>query len=209
MNPNNPLPPQPPALLSPTELVTMIAHRKNKKSDFSLTVWVDGFNPILKAGERFSVGAAAQKAGYLYLFHVEPNGDFRLIFPMPGQSNVVPANEKVKVGAADNKAGVAFTADGATGTHRILAFVTTRPLRFSNAHPVPHRQDGGQKAEFRLNPTTEEVVRGLLVDAVGEKARPQMVEQETGVDVEQLPFEFAMAEAIFRVEPGAKPEQKK
>ena len=205
--------PQPPALLSPTELLTMIAHRQNKKSNFRFDVKVgskDGLvNPIVAPGDRIFVQGAAQKPGYVYLFHIEPDGDFSLIYPVPGQNNVVNGGKAFTIGSDDAKA--AFAAEGPAGTHRVLAFITTRPLKFSNG-VVYQKPDGTpkQKVEFYMNPTTKETVRGVIGDLKSGKVTPEKVEQDTGVDAEQLPFEFAMAEAIYVVQDGKgkpKPDQ--
>lgn len=204
-----------PALLSPTEFLTMIAHRSNKASNFRFDVKVGSaaglVNPIVGPGEKIYVQGSAQKPGYLYLFHIEPNGDFNLVFPLPGADNVVGGGKAFTIGDADMRAALA--ADGPVGTHRVLAFVTTRPLKFGDAIVV-QKQDKPtdppkKQVEFYMNPTTKEMTRGLIRDMVTEPKTgltPGKVSVDTGIDVEKLPFEFAMAEAIYAVQEKSKPK---
>jgi hypothetical protein len=223
VNPPPPLPnegPKPPSVLSPTEFLTMIAHRQNKKSNFTFDVKVGAaaglINPIVAPGDKIYVQGSAQKPGYVYLFHIEPSGEFSLIFPLPNQDNVVGQGKAFTIGKDDGRAVLA--AEKPVGTHRVLAFITTRPLKFSNAVAVQKQEQPmpptpKQKVEFYMNPTTKEVMKEMIRDMGDPKKglTPKKVEVETGIDVEQLPFEFAMAEAIYVVQEGkAKPlpEQK-
>jgi hypothetical protein len=210
--------PKAPSVLSPTEFLTMIAHRQNKKANFTFDVKVgskDGLiNPIVAPGDQIYIQGSAQKPGYLYLFHIEPNGDFSLAFPLPNQNNVVGGDKAFTIGKGMR---AELVAEGPVGTHRMLAIITTRPLKFSNA-VVMQKQDQAptappkQKVEFYMNPTTKEVMKDMIRDmSRGDsdpaKLTPGKVQVETGVDVEKLDFEFSMAEAIYVVQDKAKAKQ--
>lgn len=206
MTPNGPpVPPPPTVVLSPTELVTLVASRKSKKSDFSFDIKVGAkaglVNPIVHPGERIYLQGAAQKAGYVYVFQVDPAGDFKLIFPLPGQANVYGADKAFTIGTPADPTKAEFNAPAAPGTHRVLAFITTRPLKFSNITPV-QKQTPDEKPVAEMNPTTKEWVKGLLAESGRGGLKPEKIQADTGIAVEQLPFEFAMAEAVFVVDPA-------
>lgn len=181
----------------------MIAHRKDKRSNFRFSIEVDhtGRPPTYTVGERFWAIGKAQKAGYLYLFHMDKEGNFKLLYPLPGQNNVVPAGKEFKVGSPNDPDKALFQCGDSLGTQRLLAFVTTRPLKFSGVGRQIPKPGVGQEMPFRINPQTRNLVSRLALEAVGGKP-PDEVDEKTGLAVQKLPFEFAMAECLFHVAAG-------
>ena len=58
---------------------------------------------MVVSGEPYSIMGTSNKAGYLYLFHIHPDGDVKLIFPVGKQDNRIPAGDKFTIGAEGNK----------------------------------------------------------------------------------------------------------
>jgi hypothetical protein len=192
------------AVVSPTELLTLLTHKADKHSAFSFDITVDKFDGgKYAAGEPFWIQGTSKKAGYLYLFHTDLQGNLEYLFPMPGQDNRVPANSKFTIGKAD---AVKFACKEPVGAHYVRGLITTRPLA---APPLAEANPGarGQGQGLYLNPTLAEYLRGVVQGVQGQKLPAAGVEKETGVNLKDLPFEFAQDEVGFYV--GAAPAQEK
>jgi hypothetical protein len=196
-NPDQPGAPgegQPPAqrvlALSPHELAALVA---NKTSAFDLDATVDRFDGgMYKVGETFTVRVSSARAGYLYLLHLDSQGELKLLYPQPGQDNRIPEQKPVVVpGPKDN---YVFRAVEPVGTDRVKAIVTTRPLVLTGLVPA---QQPGQAQVFRLPPTQRRQLQDLMRQYHGQQnLKP---EQLGGIDPRTVLGAFAQDEVAFYV----------
>ena len=125
--PNNPIIPEGVDLLSPLELAALVM---NRTAAFNFDVSIDRFEGgIYSVGETFKISAKSEEPGYLYLLHIDPQGNLDLIFPQAGQDNKIPAGKLMQIPAQKSKQQ--FLVHGPKGQHRVTAVVTTRPLLLS------------------------------------------------------------------------------
>ena len=97
------------------ELVALIAE---KRSSFHFDATVDRFDgAIYRHGEGFLVRCSSQRAGYLYLFYIDVDGEPGLLYPRAGDDPRIAANEVVNVPGG----GGAFPVTGSPGIARITA----------------------------------------------------------------------------------------
>jgi hypothetical protein len=204
-NPENP--PQPPEATSAppgpegritvgaNEMITLVT---NKTSAFNFQIQVDGFKREYVAGEPYSIMGTSQKAGYLYLFHVAPDGEVKLIFPVGKQDNRIPTNDKFTIGAPGNKENIKFTCPDVPGQHLVRAIVTTKPLLLSGLDDSTTEQQ--QTQSFHLPQTQKDQVHQLLKSVLVEHTKkPGDVEEEVGTKADKVVGEFAQGEAAIYV----------
>ena len=132
--PTVPVPPTPtpatgPIVLSPIELVALIA---NKTSSFEFDATLDRFDGAsYKPGETFSMRVKSEKPGYLYLLQVDSTGTPSLLYPTAGEDNRIPGGKLVEV--KPNGAAGGFPVVGPAGVVRVKTIVISRPLAFSGS----------------------------------------------------------------------------
>jgi hypothetical protein len=150
------LPPPPrPIGLSSLELAAIIAGQTSAfKFDLSVKPCVEG---RYVSGERFGVRGLADEGGYLYLLHISPQGELRLLFPQADEDNRIAPQQRFEIGGDLQCQGLRI--DGAPGSHRIKALVSTRPLSLSG---LSLRSPSGQAGEFRWHPTEREQMRRFM-----------------------------------------------
>jgi len=220
--------PQQPVILSPMELVALIA---NKTSSFGLDATVDRFDGgTYRVGEKFFVRCASERAGYLYLILVRPDGVPRLLYPVGLEDNRIEQERSVAVPSEDPKAG--FPVPDVPGVARLKVLVTTRPLVLSGAIPANQQQAAQQTPQrlqrqkpaqqaarrsprpaqqrpaqqeplcgaFRWHPTQRAQIRQLLA---GQRAEVTPEQLETA-DPRELLGPFAQDEVAFHVETPAR-----
>jgi len=199
--------PQPlPVVISPMELVAIIAE---KNSSFGLDVTVNRFDGgHYTIGETFTVRCAAEKSGYLYLFYLNDHGVLSLLYPRSGQDNRVPAQLSITIPDAKD---LAFGVLGPAGTARVKALVSSRPLAVTGLVPVQRGQiqhaaatgqDNHRLVEplcFRWHPTQRQQIQRLL----HQYQRRETLERDalSGLDPQTLLGPFAQDEVAFYVEP--------
>ena len=170
-------------VLSPMELVALIA---NKTSSFAFDAMLDRFDGAsYRPGDTFFLRVKSERAGYLYLLHVDSTGTPALIYPTASEDNRIPAGKLVDIRPRGAKAG--FPVFGRAGVIRIKAVVTSRPLAFSGSldgfHGQTRMQSQGrakqqttarrnttvrqqqvqiQHVQFRWHPTQRQQVQQIL-----------------------------------------------
>ncbi len=150
------VPQQPPAaarplLLSPMQLVALVTDRT---SSFGFDITVDRFDGAhYRPGETFSVRGSSERAGYLYLLHIDAEGELTLLYPLAGQDNRIPAQKPFLLPAETDR--FAFRVLPPAGLNRVKAVVTTRPLALSGltAVPVQQQSPAQQQAPIRQQQT--------------------------------------------------------
>lgn len=209
----NPRPPQRVLALSPSELLALVS---NKTSSFSFDITVDKFDGgQYTVGESYIVSGSAEKAGYLYLFHIAPpnpkkaeqGNKLTLLFPALGQDNRIAAKTRFSIPGGKDK--FKFVADGPFGTHVVKAVVTTRRLVLSGVDPRQRtNQFGGQRQLFCLPQAERMQMQQVLHKVRQGKMTAEQVEQFTGVKPRQLLGDFAQDEVPFYVGPNGKMKPK-
>ncbi len=195
--------------LSPIQLVAAIAE---ETSSFGLDVTVDRFDGgLYTIGEPYTVKGSSERAGYLYLLHIDNQGKVSLLFPAPNEDNRVAAETRFTV----PRPGVArLVHAGPVGTHRVKAMVTNRPLMLSGLR-CPAQSTGKKGAShrreyrpFRWPPTEQKQVRDLMKQYQQRQQLPP--EQLRGTNIAKKFVSFAQDEVAFYVGPTtAKPPKKK
>ncbi|MBI1902424.1 MAG: DUF4384 domain-containing protein [Planctomycetia bacterium] len=188
-----------PIVLGPMELVALVA---NKTSSFKFDVTVDRFDGgKYTPGEAFSIRGVSAKAGYLYLLHLDGQGELKLLFPEAGQDNRVAAGKEFQLPGAGQK--FTFRTSETVGTQRVKAVVTSRPLSFSGADmSQQNRPEAGQQRPFRLHPTQRRQIEALLADY--QQGKEPSGGQLTGQSPQKLLGEFAQDEVAIYVGPKDK-----
>jgi hypothetical protein len=191
--------------ISPMELVALIAE---KTSSFGLDVTVDRFDGArYENGSTFSIRGASAQAGYLYLLHIDSQGELTLLYPLAGQDNRVPAGRSFEIPGPTDR--FAFRAIAPPGVNRVKALVTTRPLVLTGllavqAQTVQQQAAGQQQTaprqKFRWHPTQRAQIQQLLVQYQRQNA---LSAQMLGVDPRNVLGPFAQDEVAFYVEPAA------
>ncbi len=200
-------------VVSPQDILTLIA---NQTSAFAFDVTVDKFDGgKYVVEEAISVNGSVAKDGFLYLFHLDPDGKVKLLFPLKGQDNRVSANKKIEVGTANDKTKAKFVCTGPPGTHRIKALVTTKPLALTGLDQQQQGQDDGgpnqpaqtgQSQGFRWNPEQEKQVQEVVQQLGTGKKKYDEVAKDTGIKPDKTIGEFAQDEIAFYVGPKDKPK---
>ncbi len=119
------------SMISPGELAELVI---NQTSSFRIDANILGpngggdglkFNP----GDKYRIEVVSEEKGYLYLFHITPDGDLKLIFPQAGEPNLIDGGKDKRYVLPVGKDSW-LTAEG-TGRHDIKAIVTEKPLRLT------------------------------------------------------------------------------
>jgi len=227
-DPDNPPQPQgtsaPPPVngrvtISPNELLTMVT---NQTSDFDFQITVNGLQREFNAGDEFKVEGSSQKAGFLYLFDVQPDGEVKLIFPIGKQDNKIGANDKFTIGSlgapkgSDPRAKIKFTCNAAMGQHVIKAVLVTQPLLLTaldegggvksvddeNGEGPVKVEEPPQVLDFFYTETQmnelKKTVKAVLIDKK-KSPTPEEVENDAGHKAHKLAGEFAQGETAFYV----------
>ena len=143
-----------PLLLSPIELVALIA---DKRSSFHFDVTVDRFDGgHYQPGETFTVRGSSEKAGYLYLLHIDSRAELSLLYPLPGQDNRIPARESFELPRKADR--FAFRVTPPPGINRIKALVTSRPLVLTGLQstaPAAQQQAAAGPAQQQTAPAPQ------------------------------------------------------
>jgi hypothetical protein len=147
--PTPPSPPSPPApappsirhILSPDEFLAAVT---NRTSSFDFDVFVDkGDGGRYRQNQPIRVSFQSGKAGYLYIFDIDPNGDVSLVFPLPGQQNHVQAGALYDFPA---KAQSPSLFAKVAGQHDLKAIITAEPIQITGFRGLPQiGQDIEQK----------------------------------------------------------------
>ena len=199
-----------PVLISPLELVALIA---DKTSSFGFDVTVDRFDGArYKVGETFSVRGSSDRDGYLYLLHIDSQGNLSLLYPLLGQDNRVAANRHIEVPGLRHR--FAFRATEPVGINRVKALVTSRPLALTGLMPWPNtvqaaadRKEGrlsGPKPPqtwrqtFRWPPTERKLIQDLLLGY--QKKSVLALDKVDRIDAQAILGPFAQDEVVFYVE---------
>lgn len=125
-------------ILDPIEFVALIA---NKTSHFALDIFVDrNDGGQYKVGEPIRCSAESGKAGYLYLFDIDPQQNIHLVFPRAGEPNFIEANKLIDI-PADGKPY--FLAQG-PGQHHLRGIVTAKPLALTGFHTQVQEKNKGK-----------------------------------------------------------------
>lgn len=197
-------------LISPLELVALIA---DKTSSFGFDVTVDRFDGArYKVGETFSVRGSSEKAGYLYLLHIDSQGHLSLLYPLPGQDNRIAAQRPIEIPGPQDR--FAFRLTSPVGINRVKALVTSRPLALTGLLPLsetpqsvaeqpkgrPSRQPGQQTVRqgFRWHPTERKLIQGMLLGY--QEKGVLALDQVDQFDAKTIMGPFAQDEVIFYVE---------
>lgn len=196
--------------VSPLELVALVT---NNSSSFKLDVTVDRFDgAIYRPGESFSIKGSSERAGFLYLLHIDSRGELTLLYPQAGQDNRISAGRRFEIPGPKDRVG--YRVLPPAGINRVKAIVTTKRLLLPGLMPPIQKKRplGNQvrskdlrrssRQAFRWHPTLRNQVRDLLIQYNQEKALPA---GKTGVEnIEQILGEFAQDEVAFYVEEKAK-----
>lgn len=114
-------------VLTPVELAALVA---NRTSAFNVDVTTDRFDGgSYRPGEPLAVHVQSQRAGYLYLFHLDKNGNLSLLFPNSGRPVRIAADTPADIPSGTDD--FTFVAGDSPGLHRIKAVVTIRPIMMS------------------------------------------------------------------------------
>ena len=177
-----------PIVLSPMELVALIA---NKTPSFEFDVMLDRFDGAsYRPGETFFVRVKSEKAGYLSLLQVDSTGTPALLYPTCGEDNRIVAGKLIEIRPRGAAGG--FPVIGPAGVVRVKAVATSRPLAFTGSleefqsqtprqSQAPNQRQSGrqdaskgkqaaaaskptqvQPVQFRLHPTQRQQVQKLL-----------------------------------------------
>jgi len=203
------------SVVSPLELVALIA---NRTSSFGLDVSVD--RQRYQENETFTLTGISDRDGYLYLLSIDSAGDLSVLSPQPGQDNRIRAHREFTFPAAND--GFVVQVRPPSGTHRIKAIVTSRPLALtgllSSQQQLQRQSTSDNPAdyrEFRWHPTLRRVVRRLILAYV----EGQQLDQDDfgGIDPHKILGAFAQDEVAFyvgpiqeevdRAQPQPKPEE--
>jgi hypothetical protein len=133
-------------LLSLDELLAVVV---NKTSAFPLDIFVDkGDGGRYRPGEPIRVSWRSGRAGYLYLFDIDPEGNLTLVFPLQGQPNRIQEDALYDLPGKDDKSW--FLALG-PGQHDVKGIVTSRPVRITGfaelSPPKPQLQQESQRGK--------------------------------------------------------------
>jgi hypothetical protein len=189
--------------VSPTELLTFFVHQTKKTSAFHCNVLLDkGPKATYQVGEKYFLRGESHRAGYIYLFHIDPDGKAQLLFPIPGQDNRVPEKKLFEIGSARDVAK--FVCNEPVGYHRIKTLITVRPLVLTGvdlSSPQQAQQaQQGQARPFGLNTVLQEDIQKTLVEVQMEKKTPAQVRELTGADPAKFLPEFSYDEQFFVVQ---------
>ncbi|HKI30528.1 MAG TPA: DUF4384 domain-containing protein, partial [Gemmataceae bacterium] len=188
--------------LTPADLIALVA---NKRSKFHLLVQTADFNGMYKKGDPYKVAVLSEKPGYLYLLHLDKDGNVKVLFPMDGQDNRIPPGGK-KIEFPGPKDTFRFVCE-AVGDNRVKGVVTSKPLNFTGLDRSGDDESdkkGGQGLGFFFNPQQEDEMRSLLNKEVlqNDDKREQAV-RDVKADLEGL-GDFAQGEVTFYVDRAAK-----
>lgn len=201
-----PLTPSDAVMLSPLELVAAVA---NRSPTFGLDVTVDRYDGgRYKVGDTFSVRGSSEKAGHLYLLHVDSRGELTLLFPQPGQDNRIAAKKPFLVPREADR--FAFRALNPVGVNRVKAIVTEKPLQLTGLIPSSARElpgkgirQAGIRQCFRWHPSQKQYLQ-LLLRAYQSGKTPS--KNELGdVDLPRLLGPYSMDEVAFYVDTPQSP----
>lgn len=183
--------------ISPQQLVAAIAE---KTSTFGLDVTVDRFDGGHYAvGDPCTVNGTSQRAGHLWLFHLNGAGELSAVWPGPGQDNRILAGRRFSVPPPGS--GAAFALPGPFGVHRIKALVTDRPLLLTGL-TWPESQQAKtllQVGRFRWCPTQRSQVKALLQEYHSRSRLPQ--DKLDAIELKKVLGDFAQDEVAFYVGP--------
>jgi hypothetical protein len=188
--------------LTPADLIGLVA---NKQSKFHCLVQTSDFNGMYKVGDPYRIAVVSEKPGYLYLLHLDKDGNVKVLFPMDGQDNRIPPGGK-KVEFPGTKDSYKFVCS-AIGDNRVKGVVTSKPLNFTGldrSGDEETEKKEGQGLGFFFNPQLEDEVRNLLNREVlqSDDKREQAV-RDAKADLEVL-GDFAQGEVTFYVERAAR-----
>ncbi|HPP54462.1 MAG TPA: DUF4384 domain-containing protein, partial [Thermoguttaceae bacterium] len=194
----------PSVVLSPSELVALVGQRT---SSFGLDITIDRFDGAhYDPGETFSIRGVSAQAGYLYLLHLDSQGQLTLLYPLPGQDNRIQAQTPFTIPGPGDR--FAFRALPPAGLNRIKAIVTSRPLVLTGLQPPPPpAQRGGSsppdwpRQTFRWHPTQRQQLQVYLDHYHRHR---QLPEPFRSVDPRSLLGPFAQDEVTFYVEAAPK-----
>jgi hypothetical protein len=192
--------------VGPTELVAAIAE---KTSAFNLDVTVNRFDGgHYSIGEVLSVSGTSERAGYLYLFHIDSRGRPSLLHPQGGRANRIQAGERFF--APEPKRG--FRLRGPVGVERIKALVTERPLMLTGlaaSSQVDSEQKGLLRRRYKLQPFRwPPSQRAQVQSAMAMYQQHQQLSENhyDGIDPHVAIGPFAQDEVAYYVGPAADTE---
>lgn len=192
---------QPGIPLSPLQVAAAIAERT---SAFALDVTVDRFDGGHYAvGEPLSLRGSSQKAGFLYLFAIDPLGKLSLLFPGPGDDNRIAAGQPFSLPSPRSPSPILV--EGPFGVHRIKAIVADQPLLMGGAawqEQSAHAKAlfGRRACRFRWPPTPTRQVQTMLHTYQQNGSIPPA--QFDGIEIRRILVAFAQDEVAFYVGPA-------
>lgn len=177
--------PQQRPVLTPLEVAALVA---NRTSSFPLDVTVDRFDSgTYRPGEPISVRVNSDRAGFLYLFYLDHQGNLTLLYPRAGHLGRIEAHTPTDIPGANED--FVFRVSTSPGVHRIKAIVTTRPIMLgglvlgpAQQHPRQGEAPAGElrrgqqisgqtSAPYPKAEAPAQVSRGKVAPAV-QRARP-------------------------------------
>lgn len=192
---------QPGIPLSPLQIVAAITE---KTSAFALDVTIDRFDGGRYAiGEPLSLRGSSERAGFLYLFTIDPAGRLSLLFPAAGEDNRVAAAQPFSIPSPQSPSPILV--EGPFGVHRIKAIVADRPILLGGAAwPEQAAQSkalfGRRSCPFRWPPTPTRCVQTLLCEY--QQNRPIPAAKLDGIEIRRILVAFAQDEVAFYVGPA-------
>lgn len=146
-----------------SELEAFMQFVQEAGSDFDFDIRVKEMARELFFGDELVLTGISERAGYLTVVAIDPNGNLIPLYPQPGVDNRIEAKKEFSVPGED--ADYVLRCTEPVGIHRIRAFVTERPIRFL-ADPAAASEGEGSKKLVDLNALTVRLTpaeKGMLV----------------------------------------------